>query len=351
MCSRKLSLPGPGPGTGDEASVPALLVYRAERAPNGFSPFISDRGAFVRLVLGDTNAHHRIMGVLLDNASAVGFNTPAEVTSLTIKAGVAKARLPLLKMILLSILAGAFIAMGAVVSNVVAHDVSNIGLARLLAGLVFPVGLIGVVLCSGELFTGNCLMIEALMNRQFGVMPLVRNWVIVFIGNLVGSLIIVFIVSLTCQLGYTGGQLGAYTIKVAISKVALTPVQAFASGILCNILVCVAILLATSAKDITGKILGIFIPICTFVTCGFEHSVANMYYIPAGMFAALNPAYASKAMDVYGITAQQLASLDLLGFLGNLLPVTLGNIIGGAGLGVILYLVHRSKICNPEPEA
>jgi len=287
-------------------------------------------------------------GSLLENASPVDCYPPAEVCGLTIKAGIAKARLPLLRMLLLSILAGMFIALGAVVSNVVAHDVSNVGIARLLAGVVFPVGLIAVVLCSGELFTGNCLMVEALMNRQIGVVALVRNWVIVFLGNLVGSLLIVAIVYYSGQLGYTGGQLGAYTIKVAVAKVSLSPAQGILSGILCNVLVCVAILLATSSRQLIGKIVGIFIPICTFVTCGFEHSVANMYYIPAGMIASLDPTYAQKAMDVYGLTAQQIASLDLIGFLGNLIPVAVGNVIGGAGLGVVLYLVYRSKVCNPE---
>lgn len=277
----------------------------------------------------------------------MNFYTPAQVVDLTISAGVVKAKLPLLKMLLLALLAGVFIALGAAVSSVVIHDISNIGIARFLAGVVFPAGLIMIVLCSGELFTGNCLMTEALMNHEIDFIPLLRNWVIVFIGNLIGSLLVVYIIYLSGQFNLSSGQLGAFTIKVAVAKVSLSPLTAFCSGIMCNLLVCVAVLLATAAKDTTGKIVGIFVPICLFVTGGFEHCVANMYYIPAGMLAALNPTYAAKATELYGTTSAQFATLDLVGFLGNLLPVTLGNIVGGAGLGIVLYLIHKSKACNP----
>lgn len=271
-------------------------------------------------------------------------NAPAEVIEVNINAGVTKANLPLGKMILLGIMAGAFIAIGGSSSNVAVHSIADVGLARTLAGCIFPVGLMMIVLIGGELFTGNCLMIMGVLDKKFKASKMVRNLVVVYLSNLVGALIVDAFVYFSGQLDYTGGALGAYTIKVALAKSTMSFDKAFVSGIMCNILVCAAILTAAAAKDIAGKLLAIFFPIWAFVVAGYEHCVANMYYIPAGMFAASNPDYVAKAEELYGITAEQCASLSVGGLVHNLIPVTLGNIVGGSVcLGCICFLIYRKK--------
>jgi formate/nitrite transporter len=270
-------------------------------------------------------------------------NTQAEVAEITVAAGVAKASMPLPKMFLLAILAGVFIALGAAASSVAMHDISNVGVARLVAGCVFPVGLILIVVVGGELFTGNCLMVEALWDGKIKVSGLLRNLAVVYVGNLVGSLLAVALVVISNQLAYSDGGLGAFSIKVAFGKVSLPFVTAFVSGILCNVFVCVAVLGAFAARSVAGKILAIFFPIMAFVLSGFEHCVANMYYIPAGIVAALNPAYAIKAQDLYGYTADMVAGLDAAAFIANIVPVTLGNIVGGIAVGLVAYAAFRRQ--------
>ena len=272
------------------------------------------------------------------------FNTPAQVVDSNINGQINKANLPLVKMILLGIMAGAFIAMGGAASNVAVHDISNVGLARTLAGAIFPVGLMLVVLVGGELFTGNCLLIMARMDKKISTLSMLRNLIVVYISNLVGALIIDLLVFFSGQFDYTGGGLGAYTIKVAIGKANIAPGTAIASGIMCNILVCLAILMAASAKDVAGKILAIFFPIWAFVICGFEHCVANMFYIPAGMLAATNSDYVTKAEELYGITAQQCSDLLSAGSCTSFIFVTIGNILGGmVFVGLILFAIHKTN--------
>lgn len=269
-------------------------------------------------------------------------NTPAEVIEANIQAGVTKANLPLGKMILLGILAGAFIAIGGASSNVAVHSISDVGVARTLAGAIFPVGVMMIVLVGGELFTGNCLMFMGVLDKKVKLSMMLRNLVVVYLSNLVGSLLIDVIVFFSGQYDYTGGALGAYTIKVALAKSNITFGKGFTSGIMCNILVCGAILAAVAAKDVIGKLFACFFPILAFVTAGYEHCVANMYYIPAGMLAATNPQYMEKANELYGITAEACEKLSVGGMINNLIPVTLGNIVGGSiVLGGICFLIYR----------
>jgi formate/nitrite transporter len=269
------------------------------------------------------------------------FYTPSEVIKSNIKSAVAKANLPLAKMILLGMMAGAFIAFGGAASSVAAHGVADVGLARSIAGAIFPVGLMLVVFTGSELFTGNSLMIMAVIDKKITLLKMIRNLVVVYFANFIGALIIDVLVFLSGQFDFSGGGLGAYTIKVALAKTSIAPVTAVISGILCNILVCLAIVLAGTAKDSIGRIFGIFFPIAAFVVCGFEHCVANMFYIPAGMLAATNTAYVQKAHELYGITAQQCSSLTHFAGTESLLFVTIGNIIGGVlFVGVVLYMAH-----------
>lgn len=272
------------------------------------------------------------------------FNTPAEVIDVNIACGVTKANLPLLKMILLGIMAGAFIAVGGATSNVAVHTIADVGIARTLAGAIFPAGLMMIVFVGGELFTGNCMISMALSQKQVTLSKMLRNLVVVYFSNLIGALLIDVLVFYSGQLDYTSGALGAYTIKVALAKVSITPLKGIASGILCNMLVCIAILMAGAAKDVAGKVWAIFFPIWAFVIGGFEHCVANMFYIPAGMLAATNPAYVAKAEELYGITSAQSASITVLQSLRNFIPVTIGNIIGGAlVIGMMCILIYKKE--------
>lgn len=273
-----------------------------------------------------------------------GFLSPKESAELKIEEAKNKASMPLLKMILLGLLGGAFIAFGAAASSTAAFGISNVGLARLVSGCVFPVGLILIVVCGAELFTGNCLMGIAVFDRQIKVKGLVRNLVIVWITNFVGAALIALLVFLSGNFDYSDAALGAYTIKVALGKVNLGFGKAFVSGILCNMLVCLAVLGAGAARDIGGKILAVFFPICAFVTAGFEHCVANMYYIPAGLFAMLNPDYVSAAQEIYGYTLEELSALNFGSMFANIIPVTLGNMVGGGiFIGLVYYLAFIRK--------
>lgn len=277
------------------------------------------------------------------------FYTPAEMVGNYISAGEKKAKLPLGRMILLGMLAGVCIAIGGAASNVTVHGITNVGIARTLAGVVFPVGLIMVVITGAELFTGNNLMIMSRLSNKISTSAMCRNLAVVYVSNLIGSLLIVGLVYLSGQFDLSGGGLGAYTIKVAVGKCNLTTQKAITSGLLCNVLVCLAILLAGAAKDIVGKIWAIFFPIFAFVTAGFEHCVANMYYIPAGMMAGLNKDYVALAEEMYGISPQQCASLYTGNSVKSLLLVTLGNMIGGMiFIGLTFFVIHKKALETAE---
>lgn len=256
----------------------------------------------------------------------------------------AKAVKPVAKIFVAAIMAGMFIAFGGSSSNVAVFGIENVGLARTLAGCIFPVGLMLIVLVGGELFTGNCMMIGGVMTGRIKAMQMIRVLVTVYLGNLVGSLIVSFLAYYSGQWKYGAGALGAYTIKVAFGKLNLSFGTAVASGILCNILVCVAALMASASKDAVGKIFGCFFPIWAFVIAGYEHCVANMYYIPAGIIAAADPAFAQKAMELYGYTAEDLAMLNPVNMIvNNLIPVTIGNIIGGMLFVAVPYVYLYNK--------
>ncbi|MCQ2524887.1 MAG: formate/nitrite transporter family protein [Lachnospiraceae bacterium] len=244
-----------------------------------------------------------------------------------------------------SFFAGMMIGLGAAGSSVAAHNISNVGLARLVASVVFPVGLMMVILMGAELFTGDCLLSIGLPEKDISPVQFFRTLGLVYLGNFFGGLVLSALVVMSGQLNYSNGLLGAYTIKVALGKVAISPMQALSSGILCNVLVCAAVMMAICSKDVTGKLLVSFFVIMLFVTSGFEHCVANMYYITAGIMAKANPSYASVAMESYGISLEQLASLNIKNMIvNNLIPVTIGNILGGSCLvGLPFYYLNRSK--------
>lgn len=257
----------------------------------------------------------------------------------------AKTKIPVLKLLLLGILAGAFIAIGGSSSSAAVYGIANTGVAKTLAGAIFPIGLILIVLVGGELFTGDCLIFFGVMNKNVKVLQMIKVLILVFISNLVGSFIIVFLVNQSGQLDYGNGALAAATIKTAYNKLNLSFVKAFCSAIMCNILVCLAVLLAATAQDVIGKIFAIFFPVWAFVIGGYEHCVANMYYIPAGLLAKTSDTYYDAAIAA-GMTSSQLDSMSVSGmFIDNLLPVTLGNIVGGMlFVALPLYLINKKEI-------
>lgn len=247
-----------------------------------------------------------------------------------------------------SIMAGMFIAIGASSSSVAVFQISNIGVARTVAGCIFPIGLMFIVLLGGELFTGNCLLITGYVKKKITLLQVMKLLVFVYVGNFVGSLLIAFFINYSGQLQYGDGSLGAYTIKIAIGKLNLNFITAMVSGIICNILVCLAVLMAAIADNTVGKIWACFFPILAFVVGGYEHCVANMYYIPSGILAVQNSTYVEKAKELYGYTAKELEVLNINSmFLYNQLPVTIGNVIGGMiFVGLPLLYLARQKNKN-----
>lgn len=267
--------------------------------------------------------------------------SPAEIAEATIETGIKKVKMPAINMLLLGILAGVFIAFASEGSNMAAFNLlakpETYGLGKVLAGSIFGTGLMLVIIAGGELFTGNTMILAGVMDKKVSLGAMLKNWIFVYIGNFIGS---VFIAWMMNQSGlFTSGAnvLGAMTVKIALYKVGLTFGQAFVLGIMCNWLVCLAVWMAYGAKDMAGKIFAIFFPIWLFITSGFEHCIANMYYIPAGIMAKANPAF-TDAISALGITPEKLSHLNWEAFfVNNLIPVTLGNIVGGSVFVALMY--------------
>lgn len=254
--------------------------------------------------------------------------------------GVTKANAPAGKLLMLAMLSGAFISLGAVFCTVVLAGSSEMpyGIARLSAGVVFSLGLILVVLGGAELFTGNNLIIMAWASRKVTTAAVLKNWVIVYLGNFIGSIFTALLMIVAKQYTFGGGAVGLTAMNIASSKVGLGFWQAIALGILCNGLVCLAVWMTYSGRSVVDKILAILFPISAFVAAGFEHSIANMYFIPYALFIkAFDPAFISTLGDKVNLSSLTWDAF----FLKNLLPVTIGNIIGGAVLvGVVYWWIY-----------
>ena len=275
---------------------------------------------------------------------------PAEMATRAEYLGVRKAEMPALKMFMLSVLAGAFISLGAIFATTIASGGMSVaapdgavayttglpyGVTRLLTGLVFCLGLILVVVGGAELFTGNNMIVMAWASKKVSTYALLRNWGIVYLGNFAGAIGTAILMFFSRQYTFGSNAVGIAALKIAVGKVDLDFGQALALGILCNALVCMAVWLTYSARSTMDNIIAIIFPITAFVAAGFEHSIANMYFIPFALFInGFDPEFMAAA-------GPKVAGLEHLTwsafFVNNLIPVTLGNIIGGAVLVAAAY--------------
>ena len=255
---------------------------------------------------------------------------PIEIARRVERLGEAKARTDTLTLLVLTILAGAFISMGALFFTVVVTGNNlGFGLTRLLGGLSFSLGLVLVVVAGAELFTGNNLIAMAWASGRIGIREVMRNWVLVYLGNVAGCLGTVLLVVWSDVASLGDGAVGETAISIARTKASLTLMEAFTRGILCNVFVCLAVWLATGARSVTDKIMAIVFPVTAFVTIGLEHSIANWFFLPFGL-----------ALDDQG-------ALSVAGFANNIIVVSVGNIVGGtllvAGVYWVAYLRGERK--------
>lgn len=260
--------------------------------------------------------------------------SPPEVADKMRSIGVTKATMSFSQLIVLALIAGAFISFGAMYYTVVMTDPAEAwGASRMLGGIAFSLGFVLVVIAGAELFTGNNLIVMAWAGGMVSTPQILRNWGLVYLGNMIGAFGTLFLLYLSGYLDGNHHQVGVTAIKVAIHKVDHEFTQAFFLGLFCNALVCLASWMCYAARSVTDKILAILLPISSFVAMGFEHCIANMFMIPLGIVASWNPDIVAAG----NFTPEQMALLDFNGFIGNIIPVTLGNIVGGAVLVALVY--------------
>ena len=257
--------------------------------------------------------------------------SPREIAERVESIGVAKARLPLLTLVMLGVLAGGFIGLGAMYYVMVVSD-PTLGFAakRVLGGAVFSLGLVLVVVAGAELFTGNNLLAMAWADRRISTAEVLRNWSVVCAANFVGAAGLAVLVYLSGHAEMNGGLVAQQYLEIASAKCTLPPARAFFNGVLCNVLVCLAVWIALAGRSVIDRIVAIVLPISAFVAAGFEHSIANMYLIPLGMM-----------LQASGVDAPGAVALGWSGLLGNLVPVIAGNLVGGSVLvGLVYHVIY-----------
>jgi formate/nitrite transporter len=268
--------------------------------------------------------------------------SPAEIQDKVEKLGVKKARMPALASFMLAVVAGGSIGFGGLFFGIVLAD-PTLGFAaqRILGGVVFTLGLALVMIGGAELFTGNCLIVMAWWNRQIRTAEVLRNWAIIWIGNLVGAVGLAGLVYLSHHTEMNNGAVGAAMLKLAVSKISPDAFTIFVKGILCNILVCLGVWLSYAGRSVADKLAGMVLPVSAFIAAGFEHCVANMYILPLAWLLS-ETGHVPAGLDVSAIT--------LAGIAHNLIPATLGNIVGGAGfVGAIYWLIYRKSLGGLTP--
>lgn len=263
--------------------------------------------------------------------------SPEEVTVYTEQTGIKKSNSDFGKTFKLAFMGGIFIALASIGSMIATATIDNQSVAAIVAGIVFATGLMMVVVGGGDLFTGNVLIIISVFRKKTSVIKMVINLFSAFIGNLTGSLLIVILINYSGTLTFGNGALLKKVLLKGVHKLEYGFTEAFFLGILCNILVCMAVWLAYSAKDTGGKIFGIFFPIMLFILSGYEHIVANMYYIPAAILAAANPEY----VKLSGVGTEMINVLRLINIPHNYIPVLLGNLVGGLIVGVSYAFIYQ----------
>lgn len=261
---------------------------------------------------------------------------PTQIANTYVTVGTNKAKLPPVKMFVLAIFAGVFIAIAGASATIASTTVPDPSTARLLNALIFPGGLVMVVLAGSELFTGNSLLIIPILEKKIKISELLRSWIIVYAGNLVGSLFVSAAFVFGHTAGLFDGQLAQTLVNTAVAKTSLSFSDAFLRGILCNILVCIAVWITIGASTAVGKVIGLYLPIVVFVLGGYEHCVANMFYIPAGIFASGEYHIAAEGLNWFGFAVK------------NLIPVTLGNIVGGALIGAGYWFVYLHQTSSKK---
>lgn len=261
--------------------------------------------------------------------------SPKQIAERIETIGVAKARLPILTMALLGVLAGAFIGLGALYYVIVVADpMLNFGVSRVLGGVVFSLGLVLVVVAGAELFTGNNLLSMAWADGKISTSAVLRNWVIVCAANFIGAAGLALLVYWSGHAQMNSGLIAEQYVKIAAAKCTLAFWPAFFNGVLCNILVCLAVWMSCAGRGVIDKAVAIVFPVSAFVAAGFEHSVANMYFIPLGMLLK------GSVVNVANADA-----ITWLGFANNLVPVILGNLVGGSVLvGLVYHLIYRRGV-------
>lgn len=254
---------------------------------------------------------------------------PGEIAHLVENIGVRKANLPLVPLAVLGVLAGAFIAFGAMFfTTTVTGSTAGFGFTRVIGGLAFSLGLVLVLIAGAELFTGNILIVMAWADRKVSTSRVFRNWGVIYVANFIGAAAMALMIQWSGVLPLGDGAVGETAAAIAAGKVSIPWFEAFMRGVLCNTLVCLAVWLSLSARTVSGKIMAIVFPITAFVALGFEHSVANMYFLSLGWL-----------LEADGVTLAAIA--------GNLVPVTLGNILGGAVFVALVYWLVYLRLGNP----
>jgi len=274
---------------------------------------------------------------------------PPEMAARAEDVGVGKARLDAISLFALGVLAGAFISLGAIFATTVSAGAAELpfGIVRLLAGLAFSLGLILVIIGGAELFTGNTLIVMAWASGKVSSALLLRNWSIVYVGNLTGALATVAVMLVSGQYAFGGGSVGLAALTIGNAKADLEFLPAIALGMMCNALVCLAVWLTFSARTTTDRVLAIVPPIAAFVAAGFEHSVANMYFIPEAI--AIRTAAPEGFWNEIGRSSADFPNLTVEGFAANLIPVTIGNVIGGAVMvGIVYWFVYLRGSRPPD---
>lgn len=266
--------------------------------------------------------------------------SPKESVINYISNGRAKVAMAPIKFFLLSFLGGMFTAFSSALTNTVAHSFTTDGAIRLINGMLFPLGFMMAVLIGAELFLGNNLLIMNVLDKKMKLIEMFKVIFFSYIGNFIGAIFVAYLCVTSRQLDLSSGGLAVFTIKVALGKSGFGFMKSFILGILCNLLVCTGVIILSRSTLTLSRMMLAFLPISIFVGSGYENSIANLYYVPAGIFAKMNERYVSLALEA-GLNIELLNWKNF--FTGNLIPSSLGNIVGGMMIGVILWYVYAKE--------